>query len=52
MSDTGRIGLGQIQEQAFEDARSEASGTEIIRVGRVQEEQKIPYAAEKQAIGN
>lgn len=40
-----------IQEQVFEDAASDASGTVIIRA-EAAEEQKIPYAAEKQAIGN
>ena len=45
-------GLDQIQEQTFEDARSDASGTVIMRAGQQVEEQKIPYGAEKQAIGN
>ena len=40
-----------IQEQVLEDGVSDGQGTEIARMNQI-EEQKIPYAAEKQAISN
>lgn len=42
--------MGAIQEIVFEDAISEQSHTEIIRLD--QQDQGIRYGAERQAIGN
>ena len=43
--------MDMIQEQQFEEAVSEASGTEMIRVGP-REEAKMPFVPETQAISN